>query len=269
MRRFLRALPLLLVAPTLAAGPAVAQDEPPPAPEVVAQVGAEEISKAEFDDWLATHPSGRPVKMAPPRYERCVAARRAKRAAKGWRKLGVHALRKRCRRQHRALWRRHRAARREVLTLLVQARWIEQEAQSQGIELSEERLDQAFRKYKRRAFGTERAYRRFLHSFGITESSAKYAFRLDLLGKAIKRRVTSEIAPVTKRDVARFRARHRGRFAGMRRARANRKIRAEIVSRREQRVLARFVADFRARYAAITWCAPGHRIDECGAPTPA
>lgn len=269
MRRFLRALPLLLVVPTFAAGPAVAQDEPPPAPEVVApevvaQVGAEAIGRAEFDEWLAqaTHAQfRRPVELVPPRYRQCVAATRAERAAKDWRRLSPRALRKRCRRQHRAL-------RRQVLTFLVQSRWVEQEAVARGIQVSDERVDRVFRRQKRQAFPTERAYRRFLRRSGSTESHIKYRVRLDLLQTALTRIAMSDIEPVTKRDIARYRARHRRRFAGMRRAEANRWIRALLLSGREQRTLARFIADFRNRYVAITWCAPGHRIDECGASTP-
>lgn len=267
MRLLLQALPISLVLTVAAAGPVAAQEDvpPAPAPEVVAQVGEEAIGEAEFDEWLAqaTHAQfRRPVEMVPPRYRQCVAATRAQRTAKGWRKLGARALRKRCRRQHRAL-------RRQVLVFLVQSRWVEQEAESRGVDVSPARVDRVFRRQKRQAFRTKRAYRRFLRTSGATESPIKQRVRLDLLQAALARIAMSEIEPVTKRDVARYCARHRRRVAGMRRAEANRKIRALLVSRREQRALARFIVDFRDRYVAITWCAPGHRIDECGAPTPA
>lgn len=265
MRLLLRALPISLVLMAVAAGTAVAQEDPPSAPDIVAQVGEEAIAKVELDEWLAQAAYAqfrRPVAMVPPRYGQCVAATRAARAAKGWRKLGARALRKRCRRHHRTL-------RRQTLAFLVQARWIEQEAAARGVDIGAGRVDRAFSRHKRRAFPTSRAYRRFLRESGATESHIEYRVRLDLLQRAVTQDVASEIRPVTRRDIARYRARRRDRFAAIRRVRANRKIRAEIVAWRQQRVVGRFVADFHERYVAITWCAPGHRIDECGAPTPA
>lgn len=264
MRLLLLALPVSVVLTVAAAGPVAAQEGPSLAPDAVAQVGEEAIAKAEFDEWLAqaTHAQfRRPVEMVSPRYRQCAAAMRAHRAAKGWRDLGARALRMRCRSQHRAL-------RRQVLVFLVQSRWVEQEAESRGVDVSPRRVDRVFRRQKRRAFPTDRAYRRFLRSSGAPESSIKQRVRLDLLQSALTRIATSKIAPVTKRDIARYRADNRKRFAGMRRAKANRKIRRVLVSRRQQRAVARFIADFREHYVGITWCAPGHQIDECGAFTP-
>lgn len=231
MRLLLQVLPTSLALAVAAAGPVAAQEDAPPAPEIVAQVGEEAIGKAEFDEWLAqaTHAQfRRPVEMVPPRYRQCVAA-----------------------------------------TFLVQSRWVEQEAESRGVDVSPARVDRVFRRQKRQAFRTKRAYRRFLHTSGATESGIKQRVRLDLLQNALTRIAISKVAPVTRRDIARYRANHRRRFAGMRRAEANRRIRALLVSRREQRALTRVIVDFRDRYAAITWCAPGHQIDDCGAPAPA
>jgi hypothetical protein len=76
------------------------------------------------------------------------------------------------------------------------------------------------------------------------------------------------VGPVTKRDVARYRAAHPEQFAGMRERRANARARDLIASLRAQRALAVFIVDFRDRSRAKTWCADGYRVAECGAIAP-
>ena len=38
-----------------------------------------------------------------------------------------------------------------------------------------------------------------------------------------------------------------------------------VRARRQQRVITRFVTGFRARWEAVTACAPGYVIEDCGA----
>jgi len=51
-------------------------------------------------------------------------------------------------------------------------------------------------------------------------------------------------------------------------AKANRKARRLLASAREQMALGQFIEGFRKRYRAITWCADGYVIAECGAIAP-
>lgn len=217
-----------IVVAALLCVPATAQEVPHEG-ERVAQVGAVAISRADFDHWFAaaarSH-AGRPMEFVAPRYERCTAAKRKLRAAKGWRKLDERELRARCARDHHEL-------RRQAMQFLVQSQWVEQEAASRGVAVSERRVRQIFQRQKRAAFSNERGYRRFLRESGATEADILYRIRLDTLQNRLTRHVTRNVAPA-----------------------------------REQIALARFIEVFRKRYRAKTWCADGYVIVECGAIAP-
>jgi foldase protein PrsA len=207
---------------------ATAQDPPPP-DERVAQVGAVAISRADFDHWFAAASHAqfqRPMELVAPGYERCTAAKQKLRAAKGWRKLDERELRARCARDHHEV-------RRQAMQFLVQSQWVEQEAVSRGIAVSERRVRQIFQSQKRAAFSNERGYRRFLRESGATEADILFRIRLDTLQNRLTRHVTRNVAPA-----------------------------------REQIALARFIEGFRKRYRAMTWCADGYVVAECGAIAP-
>jgi hypothetical protein len=205
--------------------PATAQVLPPP-DERVAQVGSVAISRADFDHWFAAASRGRPMELVAPGYERCTAAKRKLRAAKGWRKLAERELRARCARDHREV-------RRQVMQFLVQSQWVEQEAATRGVAVSERRVAQIFKRQKRAAFSNERGYQRFLRESGASETDILYRIRLDTLQNRLTRHVTRNVAPA-----------------------------------REQITLVRFIEGFHKRYRAMTWCAEGYVVAECGAIAP-
>jgi hypothetical protein len=121
--------------------PATAQEVPPEG-ERVAQVGAVAISRADFDHWFAAAAhtqAGRPMEFVAPGYERCTAAKRRLRVKKGWRKLDGRELRARCAQDHHEL-------RRQVMQFLVQSQWVEQEAASRGVAVTERRVRQIFKR---------------------------------------------------------------------------------------------------------------------------
>jgi hypothetical protein len=260
-----RALYASVVTVALGGNVVAAAQEAPPSLEVVAQVGDVAIAKAEFDWWFvqAAHSQfGRPMELVPPGYERCVAAKGRQRAARGWRRLDEVELRARCGRDHRFV-------RRSVLQFLVQGQWIQQEAALRGVEVGARRVERLFKSQKRTAFPDERAYQRFLRKSGTNEVAIKYRIRLDALQTGLTRQLKRRVAPVTKRDVSRYRAAHPKAYRGMGRAKANRQIRRLLVSQRQQLMLAGFIDRFRKHYRAITWCAEGYAIAECGAIAPA
>jgi len=127
----------------------------------------------------------------------------------------------------------HRSLRRMTLRFLVQGQWVEQEAARRGIHVSERHVKRLFERQRRLAFPERGGYERFLRESGASEAGIKYRIRLDVLQNRITRRTTSR--PVTTRG--------------------------------QQRALQRFIEDFRKRYVAVTWCAAGYEIAECGATT--
>ncbi|HEU0019958.1 MAG TPA: SurA N-terminal domain-containing protein [Thermoleophilaceae bacterium] len=247
----------------LQCAPAAAQEVPPPE-ERVGQVGAVAISLTEFEHWFAaaTHSQfQQSMEFVAPGYERCTAAKRKLRAANGWRRLGGRELRARCARDHRMV-------RRQVMQFLVQSQWVEQEAAAVGVVVSERRVRQVFESQKRTAFPNERGYQRFLRESGASEADILYRIRLDTLQNRLTRHVTSHAEPVTAEDVARYRADHPDRYKNLSDGKANRKVRRQLQSASEQMTLGLFIEGFRKRYRALTWCADGYAIAECGAIAP-
>lgn len=220
-----------VIGAVLMCGTATAQESTLP-PDPVAQVGPVAISAEEFEHWFAqaAHSHfGRPMELVGPAYERCVAAKRWKRVTKHWSGLNEPALRERCARDHRSL-------RRMVVRFLVQAQWIQQEATRQGVEVSDRRVNRLFERQRRTAFPERGGYERFLRESGASEDGIRYRIRLDALQNRLTRRIAARVRPVT--------------AVG------------------QQRALQRFIEGFRKRYMAVTWCAAGYEIGECGATAP-
>ncbi len=85
--------------------------------------------------------------------------------------------------------RRYRRLRRETAEFLIQGAWSESEAREHGIAVSRRALRRAFRRQKREAFRSERAYRRFLRRANVTERDILYRVKLDLLSRRLQRHV--------------------------------------------------------------------------------
>jgi hypothetical protein len=237
--------------------PAAAQDAPLP-PDAVAQVGDELISRSDYDAWFA--PIARADKLDPPRFERCVAMLE-KRTADRNDQPSRRDLRRRCERRAANL-------REDVMEFLVEAAWVRQEAARLGIAVSLGQVAREFERQKRVAFESEREYRSYLRESGLSEQQILYRVVLNLLHARLTRRATAGTPPVTAEDVDRYYERHRRRYRGMSRKRALHWVSRELTARRQHRALERFTTRFRARYMAITVCAEGYVVSNCGSASP-
>jgi hypothetical protein len=246
-----------------AAGPAAAQTTPLP-DGVAAQVGQEPITEREFRHWLRIGIRGEGPESAPldpPSFRRCVAAE-LRRVPEGEPMPSRRALRRRCRDRYDAL-------RDSTLRFLLNGVWVRQEAVARDIRVTPQAVRGRFERQKREAFPTERAFRRFLRSSGLTRGDLLTRVELDMLQQRLTRAVTAGVPEVTRQEVERYYARHQRRYRDLSPAAARRSIRALLTSRRQQRALERFVAGFRSRYRARTVCANGYVVPECSnAPGP-
>jgi SurA N-terminal domain len=258
MRRVTRIAAAAAVVLCLAAlAPAAAQEEPLP-DGVAARVGEEPIAESDVEALVRTQArGGRTVApLDPPRFERCVAAER--RMSRGRRdRPSRRELRRGCRERYELL-------RGDVMTFLVEAVWTRQEAAARGIAVTTRQVRRALERQKRRAFPNERDYRRFLRDTGQTEADILERVELDMLQTRLVRQATSSLPPVTEEEIDRYHESHRRRFRGESRRSARRTIRRLLTAERRQDAVVRFVADFRARYRAITVCADGYVLDVCG-----
>lgn len=177
----------------------------------VAKVGDTEIQKPDFDHWLtAVAKSSGPTQGAPavvpdaPTFAKCVAAGQAQPVPKGAPKPNPAQLKGQCKKQYDELKQR-------VLQFLINAKWIEQEAEGRDVDVKDEEVRRSFDDQKRQAFPDDRQYRQFLAQSGQTEQDILYRLKLDLLVDAVRKKITEGKAGVTDQQVRDYYNRNQGR----------------------------------------------------------
>jgi foldase protein PrsA len=177
----------------------------------VATVGDEEITQEEFDKWLKTAVSGQAqggdaVVPDPPEFTKCVAAKKDAPVPKGQEKPTDAALKKQCQQEYDTL-------KREVMLFLIQAEWVEQEAEEQGVEVSDASVRKSFEDQKKQAFPTDKAYNEFIKTSGMTEEDILFRVKLNELQQKLTQKVTEDATKVTDADIEEYYEKNKRRFA--------------------------------------------------------
>ena len=177
----------------------------------VAKVGDEEITQEEFDKWIKTAVSGQAQGTAtvvpdPPEFTKCVAAKKDAPLPKGQEQQSEAALKKQCEQEYDTL-------KREVMLFLIQAEWVEQEAEEQGVEVSDASVKKSFEDQKKQAFPTDKAYNEFIKSSGMTEEDILFRVKLNELQQKLTQKVTQDATKVTDADIQEYYDKNKRRFA--------------------------------------------------------
>lgn len=167
-----------------------------PGDDVVATVDGATIPRAEFQHWLnvTAKSSATPNTRVPdaPRYERCVADKRAQQSDKA-----AAELERQCREEYGVL-------RDSTMRLLITRRWFEGEASALGVKVSDADVTRAFDAQRRESFPAAADFQKFLKQTGQTPDDIKARVRLDLLSKAIRARIVSRQGEVSDTAIADF-----------------------------------------------------------------
>jgi foldase protein PrsA len=179
----------------------------------VAKVGDSTISKDEFNRWLKTAVSSQAGGGAqnvavpdPPEFTRCAAARAKQPVPKGSKRPGADALKKQCKREYDEL-------KSQVMQFLIQAEWIQQEAESQDVRVSNAEVKRSFEDRKKQEFPNDKAYQRFLRTSGMSEQDILFRVKLDVLQQKLTQKVTEKAGKVTDEDVEEYYEKNKKRFA--------------------------------------------------------
>jgi foldase protein PrsA len=177
----------------------------------VATVGDEEITQEEFDKWLQTAVSGQAQGAAtvvpdPPEFKKCVAGKKEAPLPKGQKQQSDAALKKQCEQEYDTL-------KREVMLFLIQAEWVKQEAEEQGVEVSDASVKKSFEDQKKQAFPTDKAYDEFIKSSGMTEEDILFRVKLNELQQKLTQKVTQDATKVTDQDIQEYYDKNKRRFA--------------------------------------------------------
>jgi foldase protein PrsA len=177
----------------------------------VAKVGDAEITQDEFDKWLKTAVMGQAQGGAaavpdPPDYAKCVAAKKKTPAPEGQSKPTEAQLKKQCKTEYDQL-------KTEVMQFLIQAEWVQQEAEQQNINVSEKAVAKSFADQKKQAFPTDKAYKEFLRTSGMSEDDILFRVKLDQLQQKLTKKVTEDSTKVTDADIQEYYDKNKKRFA--------------------------------------------------------
>jgi foldase protein PrsA len=202
-----------LLIPLALTGAAVAivacgNDVPPGA---VAKVGDETITQDEFDKWVETAVKSQAQGAAavvpdPPDYTKCVAAKKKTPTPAGQKKQTDAALKKQCKTEYTTL-------KREVMQFLIQSEWVTQEAEKRDITVSDKAVQKSFEDQKKQAFPTDKAYKSFLKTSGMTEADILFRVKLSQLQEKLTKDVTEDAKKVSTADVSEYYDKNQKRFA--------------------------------------------------------
>lgn len=175
----------------------------------VASVDGTPVTKADYERWVAimAKSNGAPVVPDPPTYARCVTGiQEAARRVRGQRVPSDSAARAQCRQLDEQV-------RNQVMAMLIQSIWFEDEAKDLGIELSDRDVERRLEETKRSQFPRRGDYERFLRTSGMSEEDILFQLRLQELPARITERIQRQAGDVTEADISAYYNRNREQFA--------------------------------------------------------
>jgi foldase protein PrsA len=177
----------------------------------VAKVGDESISQQEFDRWFKTAAAAQAQGAQaavpdPPDYEKCVAAKKKLPTGQGQEKPTDSELKKQCKAEYETL-------RTQVMQFLIQAEWVQQEAEKQDIKVTDAQIRKSLEDQKKQAFPNEKAYKEYLASSGMSEEDILFRVELDQLQQKLTQKITADAKKVTDEDIQTYYEKNKKRFA--------------------------------------------------------
>ncbi len=178
----------------------------------VATVDGESVSKSDFSHWLtvAAKSSGQANAAVPdpPNYAKCVATKRKNtpKPAKGQPNVTDAQLKTQCKQEYTQL-------RDQVLQLLISFKWIQGEANSMDIKVTDADVKKSFDEQKKQSFPKDADYQKFLKTSGQSESDIMQRVKLDLLSNKIRDKVIKGKDQVSDAAIQDFYNKNKARFA--------------------------------------------------------
>ena len=127
-------------------------------------------------------------------------------ALKGAPKQSDSALKKQCKTQFDQL-------KGEVMQFLIQAQWVQQEAEDRDVEVSDAEVKKSFDQQKKQAFPKEADYQKFLKDSGMNEEDILYRVKLDQLQTKLTQKVSKDKVKISNADIDAYYAKNKKRFA--------------------------------------------------------
>ena len=180
----------------------------------VAKIGDTVIKKEDFDHWLGAaaqgqQPPGTGGKVVlpdPPDFEKCIASKQKQPAPPGAKKPTEAQLKDQCKQEFDSL-------KQQVMQFLISAEWIQQEADSRDIEVTDEEVQKQFEDQKNQSFPNEKDYKEFLKTSGQTEEDLLFRVKLDVLSNKVREKIIEGKGDVSEDDIKKYYDENKERFA--------------------------------------------------------
>jgi foldase protein PrsA len=179
----------------------------------VATVDGEAIEKTDFTHWMnvAAKSTGQANAAVPDPeagYKKCIAAKRkaTPAPAKGQPKVTDSQLKTQCEQEYEQL-------RNQVLQLLISFQWIQGEAETMDVKVTDAEVKKSFAEQKKQSFPKEEDYKKFIQTSGQTEEDILQRVKLDLLSNKIRDKVVKGKDGVSDKAIEDFYNKNKARFA--------------------------------------------------------
>jgi parvulin-like peptidyl-prolyl isomerase len=178
--------------------------------DAVATVDGSAINKSEFNHWLnvASKSSGTNAAVPDaPNFTKCIAAKRktTPKPAKGQPKTTDDQLKKQCQSEYNAL-------RTQVVGLLVSYKWIQGEADKQGVKVTDAEVQKSFDAQRKQNFPKDADFQKFLKTSGQSQADILMRVKLDLLSQKIRDKVIKGKDQVSDAQIQAFYDKNKSRF---------------------------------------------------------
>ena len=180
-------------------------------PSGVAKVGDSTITKDEFNHWLKSVAAGQAQGTGaavpdPPDYPKCIAGLKKQPTQPGAPKPSDAALKKQCEKSYDDL-------RKSVMQFLIQAEWVQQEAEKRGVKVSTAEVKKIFDDQKKQAFPREADYTKFLKDSGMSEEDILFRLKLEQLQTKLTQKVTEGKSKPSEEEIKAFYDKNPEQFA--------------------------------------------------------
>jgi foldase protein PrsA len=182
--------------------------------DAVATVAGTPIGNTAFNHWLqvasvstAAGTGEKPAPPQPPKYTACIAHQRAVQAREPKSKTppSEAALKKQCETQFKSLSQ-------EVLSFLLSAQWVLEEAKSLGVKVSDKEVKKQFATIVKTQFTKPGEFQKFLASSGETVSDLLLRVKLNMLSSRIQQKIAKKKGAVTNAQVEKFYNENKSRY---------------------------------------------------------
>ncbi len=177
----------------------------------VAKVGDSTITKDEFNHWLKSGAAGQAQGTGvpapdPPDFTKCVAGLKKQPTQPGAPKPSDAALKKQCSQSYEQL-------KDSTMQFLIQAEWVQQEAEKRDVKVSEEEVKKIFDDQKKQAFPREADYEKFLKDSGMSEEDILFRLKLEQLQTKLTEDVTKGKSDPSEEEIKAFYEKNPKQFA--------------------------------------------------------